>query len=260
MVAWRKPSVTSLRRQLALPLIAGTATVLALARSGVRSAGALFAMSLCSFVAVATIAEFAQGARAHRGRGPFGYIVGLRRVVGRNRRRYGGYVVHLGVVLIFLGLSGSAFKQTWTGQLRPGQSFEIGTFTIAYKSSDIRVTDEKMINMAIMQVSENGKVVKTLRPQRNFHLQQRQPQSEIGLMSTLSRDLYLVLTNMDRERTVTIKAWVNPLVAWIWLGGAVMTLGMIVIISGKPPRPQTLREQGSVRAPAPPRSKEQVKV
>jgi cytochrome c-type biogenesis protein CcmF len=235
LVAWRRASWPSLRRQMFLPLVGGTATVLALALNGVRSAGAMFGLGLTSFVAVVTIGEFARGARAHRGKGLLGYPKGLIEVISTNRRRYGGYIVHLGVVLIFLGISGTAFRQSWSGELSPGESFSIGRYDLTYERSRVYSTDEKVVRMAIVEVMEDGETVGRLTPQRNLHLVQDQPQSEIGLRTSLSDDLYLVLTQMDSNSTVTMRAWVNPLVAWIWIGGAFMALGMLVIISGRPP-------------------------
>lgn len=234
LVAWRKASVKALRRQFAIPLIAGAATIAALAAGGVRSASSLFALSLCVFVTVATVGEFVRGAAAHRTAGPVGWLVGLGRVVSRNRRRYGGYVVHLGVVLIFLGLSGTSFRLSWTGDMQVGDSFVLGDYRITYIDARTSETEEKFVNMAIMKVERDGEQVATLRPQRNFHFAQRQPQSEIGLHTTLSEDLYLVLTQMDESGQIVLRAWVNPLVAWLWIGGGVMSLGMLIILSAKP--------------------------
>ena len=248
LVAWRRATGLSLRRQFAAPLTVGAAVVVSLAARGIRSAGAMFALGLSAFVATSTISEFARGARAHRAPGPLGWAKGLVRVVGRNRRRYGGYVVHLGVVLIFVGLSGAAFKQTWSGAMAPGQSFRIGSYSVRYDSARSYRTPEKMVNMAMMTISDSSGPIATLKPQRNFHLAQRQPQSEIGLRSTLSEDLYLVLTQMDRSKTISLRAWVNPLVAWIWIGGAVMAAGMGIILSGKPPEAPAGRAKAAAQA------------
>ena len=247
LVAWRRASWRSLKRQMFLPLVAGAATISSLALNGVRSAGAMFGLGLVSFVAVATLGEFARGARAHRGKGILGYLTGLVTVVSGNRRRYGGYIVHLGVVLICLGISGSAFRQSWSGTLAPGDSFSIGRYDLTYLRPRTFTTDEKTVAMAVMNVFEDGRQVARLTPQRNIHLVQDQPQSEIGLRTSLSDDLYLVLTQMDSTATVTLRAWVNPLVAWIWIGGLFMALGMLVILSGKPPEQPSVRS-GEARA------------
>jgi cytochrome c-type biogenesis protein CcmF len=238
LVTWRRSSWLSLKRQLQLPLAAGAATVIALAAgAGVTSTGALFGLGLSAFVATATLGEFVRGARGHRGRGRFGLLKGLVEVIARNRRRYGGYIVHLGVVLICLGLSGTAFKQSWSGSLSPGQSFNIGGYSIRYDHPRAYSTPEKVVRMAVMTVRRDGDVVARLTPQRNLHLASNQPQSEIGLKSSLADDLYLVLTQIDLSGTVTMRAWVNPLVAWIWVGAVVMILGTLVIMSAVGPRP-----------------------
>lgn len=234
LVAWRRASVESLRRQFTLPVLAGSAAVVALAAAGIRSAGALTAMGLCAFVGTVMVAEFVTGAAAHRAIERSGWLHGLVRLIGRNRRRYGGYIVHLGVVLVFLGLSGAAFRQSWSGNLSPGQSFEIGSYSLTYREPRVFPTDEKMVMMAVMDVTRRGERIVTLTPQRNFHFAQRQPQSEVGLRTTLAEDLYVVVTQIDQTRTATIRAWINPLVVWIWIGGAVMAAGILVILSAKP--------------------------
>jgi cytochrome c-type biogenesis protein CcmF len=260
LIAWRRASKASLRRQFALPLFCGAATIAAMAGAGVRSVASLVGFSLCTFVAATLGAEFARGARAHRqvARSSgvrIGPLRALGRAVGRNRRRYGGYVVHLGVVLVFLGIAGSALKLTWSGTVRPGDTFSIGPYSVTYQRARAYPTEEKMVVMAIMGVSRDGKTIGTLTPQRNFHFAQQQPQSEVALRSTLAEDLYLVLTDVDQQTTAaTLRAWVNPLVAWIWIGGGVMALGMLVILSGRP-----ATEPARVRAPAP-RQREEVGV
>ena len=254
LVAWRRGSGRSLKRQIAVPAISGAFIIVVLALLQVRSAGAMFGLGLTVFVATATLGEFARGAAAHRGARPFGLLKGLVTVVGGNRRRYGGYIVHLGVVLICLGISGTAFRLTWSGVLAPGDTVSLGGYDIGYESARTFETDEKQVKMAVMSVSRDGKKVAELTPQRNLHFAQNQPQSEIGLRTTLSEDLYLVLTQMDAQNRVTLRAWLNPLVAWIWIGGAFMALGMLVILSGRPPEQRRVssgaRESERVAIPA----------
>lgn len=240
LVAWRRASPSSVMRQLSVPLFFGAATILLLAVGGVRAVASLLGLSLCAFVATTIAGEFFRGARAHRSvavaaGSRIGWIKAVARVVRRNHRRYGGYIVHLGVVLIVIGLSGAAFKQTWSGSLEPGEQFRIGAYSVRYVSPNVFATEEKMVRMAMVEVHRGDRYLGKLMPQRNFHFAQAQSQSEIGLRSTLAEDLYLVLTRMEESGTIGIRAWVNPLVAWIWVGGGVMALGMIVIMSGRPP-------------------------
>lgn len=237
LVAWRKASPATLRRELKMPFVIGTAAIIALAIGGLRSAGSVFGIGISAFVATATIGEFARGAAAHR-RSSGGLARGLIEVVSRNRRRYGGYVVHLGVVLMVVGFSGGGMRLSWRGAIEPGESFGIGPYSVTYRNFQRFRTSERMVVRTVMDVSKENGRVGTLVPQRNFHIAQQQPQSEVGIHSTLSEDLYLVLTQMDDSGTAVLQAWVNPLVAWIWIGGAVMTAGMIIILSGKPPEAQ----------------------
>jgi cytochrome c-type biogenesis protein CcmF len=255
LVTWRRASWPGLKRQLILPVAVGTGAVVGLASVGVRSAGAMFGLGLCAFVASATVGEFARGAKGHRSPGALGLARGLMEVIGRNRRRYGGYIVHLGVVLICLGLSGVAFKQTWSGSVSPGQTFDIGRYSIRYDSSKVYATDEKLVRMAVMTVEEDGRPAGRLTPQRNLHMATNQPQSEIGLKTSLVDDLYIVLTQMDTTGRVALRAWVNPLVLWIWIGAAVMVGGTFVVMSAggsrrtpSSPRKETVEERVAVPA------------
>lgn len=244
LVAWRKASSESLKKHFRLPLIFGAVTVLALAVNGVLSPGALLAYGLSAFVTVSTIGEFVRGARAHRSVEGGGRFRALRSVIGRNRRRYGGYIVHLGIVLIVVGIAGGAFRKSWSGELRVGESFRVGSYDVTYVRPRVFPTEERMVMMAVMEVRRGGRLLSVLRPQRNFHLAQQQPQSEIGLRTTPIDDLYIAVTQMDAQRTVSLDSWVNPLVMWIWIGGGVMAGGMLVILSGKPaPIPGHARER-----------------
>jgi cytochrome c-type biogenesis protein CcmF len=244
LVAWRRASAESLKRHFRFPLVIGAITILVLALLGIRSPGALLAFALSAFVVAATLGEFLRGVSAHRRIGGGSRIAALLKLVGRNRRRYGGYIIHLGVVLVFIGIAGGAFRKSWSGTLARGDSFEIGSYTVTYKRAFVFATDERMVNLAVMEIRKDGSYVGTLRPQRNFHIAQQQPQSEIGLRTNPAEDLYIVVRRMDDARAVEVDSWVNPLVMWIWIGGTVMAAGMLILISGKP-------SVSLARAPAP---------
>jgi cytochrome c-type biogenesis protein CcmF len=234
LVAWRRASGASLKRHFKIPLAAGALTVLGLAVAGVLSAGALLAFGLSAFVVATTVGEFVRGTRAHRRVEGGSRIQALMTLIGRNRRRYGGYIIHLGIVLIVIGIAGGAFRRNWSGRVEVGDSFRIGSYTVTYKRPIVRATEERMIAMAVMEVRQGDRFITTLRPQRNFHFPSQQPQSEIGLRTTAVEDLYIAISQMDAERAIELDAWVNPLVMWIWIGGLVMAAGMVVMLSGKP--------------------------
>jgi cytochrome c-type biogenesis protein CcmF len=249
LVAWRRASAQGLRRSFTLPLAAGAATIAVLFIAGVRSAGAALAIALCAFVTVTIVSEFVKGARAHARTDSTSFARGLTTTIRRNRRRYGGYIVHLGVVLIFLGLAGAAFVTTWSGSVAKGATFRVGSYELRYTTLSLWSTPEKKIAQVALAVTRGGHPVTTLLPQRNFHLAQQQTQSEVALRSTPAEDLYVVLTDLDPTTgNAVIRAWVNPLVAWIWIGGVVMALGMMLILSSKPPVDPPVPQRAATKA------------
>lgn len=233
LISWRRMSQGAFGRIVRLPLATGGVVALALGLLGVRSAGALLAFALSAFTAVAILGEFVRGSRVHRKREGLHWGSALTRTLLRNRRRYGGYIVHLGVVLIVIGFAGSAGKVERQAALDPGESMAIGDYALTYEGIEASSTPEKRINEAQIAVTRgDGRAVTTLAPQRNFHVAQRQWQSEVAIRSTPEEDLYVVVTYLERDGTAALRAFVNPLTWWIWAGAAIMTIGMSFIISG----------------------------
>jgi cytochrome c-type biogenesis protein CcmF len=253
LISWRRMSKGAFVRIVRVPLGIGAATAVTLGVFGVRSVGALLAFALCAFTAAAIAMEFARGSRVYRGRDRVGWGAALMRTLLRNRRRYGGYVVHLGVLLIVLGIAGSAWRVERSKPLQPGQAMQVGSYTLTYEGREQTSTAEKQVNTATIDVSRGGSHVTTLFPQRNFHFAQDQPQSEVAIRTTPLEDLYVVVTSFDTDGTAAIRAFVNPLTWWIWLGAAVMLFGMIVLLTGATPvaatalaRPPARREPAVV--------------
>lgn len=246
LISWRRMSKGSFARIVRLPLISGALTAIVLAVLGMRSTGALLAFSLCAFTAVAIGSEFVRGSRTHRSAGAR-WDSALLRTLLRNRRRYGGYVVHLGVILIVIGLSGSAFRSESQELLKIGESMTIGEYTLTYEALNQGQTDEKDINEAELSVARGGEAITTLRPQRNFHLAQQQPQSEVAIRTTPVEDLYVVISSFDQDGTAAVRAFVNPLTWWIWAGAVVMLAGMGVLLSNEKP----VAVRAAPRKPAP---------
>jgi cytochrome c-type biogenesis protein CcmF len=234
LISWRRMSKGALMRIIRIPLLAGAAVTVLLAAMGTRSTGALLAFGLCTFTATAITGEFVRGSRVYRARGAR-WRDAIGQTLMRNRRRYGGYVVHLGVLLIVLGLAGATFRSESQALVPVGDSMEIGDYTLVYRGLDRGSTSEKEINAAQVDVFRGGRQITTLRPQLNFHFAQSQRQSEVAIRTTPIEDLYVVVTSLDRDGAAGLRAFVNPLTWWIWAGAAVMLLGMAVIMSGGAP-------------------------
>ncbi|HWD08685.1 MAG TPA: heme lyase CcmF/NrfE family subunit [Actinomycetota bacterium] len=236
LVAWRRASAASIRKNFALPFAAGALVILTLYASGVRSAGAAFAIGLGAFVTVTIATEFVKGARAHARTELLPFPRALGRTLTRSRRRYGGYIVHFGVVLIFLGLAGASFVKTWSGGMSPGQDFTIGAYRVHYVGVRLGSKPGELMSDAVMDISRGGHQIAVMNPSINFYTAQQQNQPTVALRSTPAEDLYLALNDLDpKTGDIVLRAWVNPLVMWIWIGGVVMALGMILILTGRPP-------------------------
>ena len=234
LISWRRMSKGAFVRVVRAPLAAGIAVAVALAAAGVRSMGALLAFALCAFTAVSIGAEFLSGSRVYRAQN-VGLLSALGRTLLRNRRRYGGYIVHLGVVLIVVGLAGAAFRTETSAEVPQGGSMRVSAYTLRYERFEQQQTPERQIGKATIGVYRGGRRVSTLYPQRNFHFAQRQPQSEVAIRTTPAEDLYVVVTSFNNKGAAALRAFVNPLTWWIWVGAAVFALGMSVILSGPTP-------------------------
>ncbi len=246
LISWRRMSKGSFWRLVQVPLGAGIVTAAGLGLLGISSAGALLSFALCAFTATAIIAEFTRGSSVYRRRDDIGTLGAINQTIRRNRRRYGGYIVHLGVLLIVIGFAGNAFKTERRADMSPGETLEIGSYTLTYEGLTTQSTPEKDIYEAQIAVSRAGEALGGLRPQRNLHLAQGQPQSEVAIRTNPIEDLYVVMTGFDGDGSAVIRAFVNPLTWWIWAGAAVMLGGMLVIMWGSTPVTVT----STVRAPA----------
>jgi cytochrome c-type biogenesis protein CcmF len=149
----------------------------------------------------------------------------------RNTRRYGGYLVHMGIVLMFIGFTGHAFNQSEVKELNTGQSMQVGRYDL--KMVDLRQgeTANYEWHRATIQVSKSGDFLGTLEPERRFYTASKQGTSEVGIRQRPNEDLYLNFGGMsdDNQRAV-IQAYVFPLVSWIWIGGLVLVGGTLVCL------------------------------
>ncbi|MGH9559045.1 MAG: heme lyase CcmF/NrfE family subunit [Bryobacteraceae bacterium] len=231
LIAWRRSSFESLRRAFTWPLLAGIAVAAALAALGVRNFYALVSFLLCTFVVAAVVIEFFKGASAIRGKSGSNLLRSMIELTHRNTRRYGGYIVHMGIVFMFIGFTGSAFNQDKTVEAAPGQSIQIGPYQL--RAGDIESTQNENDAASIlpMQVSKNGENLGTLRPEHRFYLVAKQPVSVVAIRRRLNEDLYINFAGMsaDNQRAV-IQAYIFPLVSWIWIGYWVVLSGTIICL------------------------------
>ena len=231
LIAWRRASIANLKRQFAVPVAGGVFLGAALFALGMRDGYALVSYTLAGFVLTTITQEFVKGVNARRRMHDEPVPVAFVRLIARNRRRYGGYIVHFGVIVIMIGFAGSAFNQDIERELTPGQSMSIGPYTLTMRSNTQDDNANYSSEWAIVDVSKNGKPLTTMYPERRFFKASQQPQSMVALHTTLKEDLYLVYSGINQDTgNPIIKAHLNPLVLWIWIGVHIMIIGTIVAL------------------------------
>jgi cytochrome c-type biogenesis protein CcmF len=227
LLAWRKSTLVNLRDQFMWPVLAALATTGVLAALGVRVWISGICFALCAFVSGTIVQEFVRGANVRRSATGTDLLTAMIGLVGRNKRRYGGYIVHVGIVLIFLGFAGEGFKLEEEVALKPGQQVTIGRFTLRNDALKVTSDDQKQMVTAHISVFEGGRQIDTLYPAKwFFRKHEDQPTTEVAIRRRPSEDLYVVLAKPEVEtQTAFLHINVNPLVNWVWFGFGVMALG-----------------------------------
>jgi cytochrome c-type biogenesis protein CcmF len=231
LFSWRKTSVESLRRNFQWPGVASVVLVAALIAAGMRSFYALISFGFCLFVALTVFAEFYKGSKSIAAKNDMNFLRAAVELTHRNTRRYGGYIVHMGIVLMFIGFTGQAFQSKDVKELNKGDSFKIGRYDLRMVDLEHGENDNYQFDRATLDVLSNGEDLGFLRPEKRMYKASRQPTSEVALRIRPNEDLYLNFAGMsdDNQRAV-IQAYVNPLVSWVWLGGLVLIGGTLICL------------------------------
>jgi cytochrome c-type biogenesis protein CcmF len=243
VIAWRKATPRNLKRNFALPLGVSAATGLAFFAAGVHHPYALATFALAAFTLTTIVVEFWKGTRARAKIEGEGTAPALVHLFQRNRRRYGGYVVHAGFVLCCCGFAGKAFNAEKQAALRPGESVTIRSpfghsYELMYQAMSWYPAQNMTKIVATVEVRRNGRLVGMLAPEKRAYKQREEVTSEVGIRRAWNEDLYLImagvadadqfLAGQNPRPVATFKVLVNPLVTWIWLGGIVMAFGTLV--------------------------------
>ncbi len=232
LLPWRRASHEHLRRSFVTPLaIAGVATLL-LAILGLRAPAALIALAASIFAGATVGWEYHRGVRARMRSTGERAPVALARLVGRARSRYGGYLVHLGVVLIAVGvICSSSFQLAREATLPPGGSMTIGRYTLTNQGlEEGRFSGGRTVT-ARVQVAETNGETRIVAPAKVFYENfNDQPATHIAIETDNLEDLYLVLAGWAADGSISLAAFVNPMVSLIWIGGVVLLLGTVVTL------------------------------
>lgn len=230
--AWRASTGKTLGRGIWKPSILAAVVVAGLYFVGVKHWAALLGLGLSALVLFVTLYEFWRGAAARSRTQGEPLPVALWNLAGRNRRRYGGYIIHLGVVLMAVGIVGIEMFQTQTqGSLASGESLQLGRYTIQYR--DLKIfdhTDGRQIARAELSIYKDGYYIGELNPRLDYYYESQQQMTIPGVRSTLDDDLYVLLVAWEpiTSQGATFRIFHNPLVNWLWIGGIVFILGTLV--------------------------------
>jgi cytochrome c-type biogenesis protein CcmF len=232
LFAWRKTSLESLRRAFLWPTALTLVTAAILFAAGMRAFYAIMSFALCVFVTATIVQEFYKGTSVRARNTGEGFGAALVNLTLRNKRRYGGYIVHFAVVVIFIGLTGNAFNLEVHETLTPGKSFDIGRYTL--KMIDYREGDDPNYQYGAVTIEayRDGKLLEVMRPEkRAYKFGDGQTTTEVALRSTLREDLYVIFSGPTNDRKgYEFIAFVNPLVFWVWFGSLIMVFGTLITL------------------------------
>jgi cytochrome c-type biogenesis protein CcmF len=280
VIAWRRASRKNLKKNFLWPTVGGLGVVAAFYAAGARHGLALTTFGVSAFVMWIIVVEFWKGTKARARIEQENFANAFGHLVWRNRRRWGGYIVHVGMVLIFTAFAGAAWNREVIQTLDPGESAEIAspfghTYTVTYDGlSSYRATANQVNDnlawqaLALLTVRKEGERVGQFTTEIRGYIQPADARTtEVGIHSTPLEDLYVILSSVEdlsgavvsndpEAQTATFKFLVNPLVGWIWAGGFVLTLGSLIAlwpsaerVRGTSPAPS--RREATVIAPEP---------
>jgi len=234
LIGWRRATAENLARNFLRPLVVSIVTAIGLFVIGVRDGYGLLSFSAVAFVLATIGLEFYRGMLTRVRQYSENPATALIKLIANNRRRYGGYIVHIGVILGVVGIAGSTFYQFETqANLKPGETMQVKNFTLQFDGLQVYPTENRQVIAARMVVLQDGNRIATLVPEKNYYPSPNpdlsQWTTEVAIRTTATEDLYLILAGFDAKAgTATIKAIINPLVVWLWIGFALLVAGTVI--------------------------------
>jgi cytochrome c-type biogenesis protein CcmF len=239
LIAWRKASTANLQRQFTWPVLTGLLVLAAALIGGMREFYSLTALALAGFTAGTLVQEFTRGTTARHRMYNESYPRALFHLFARNRRRYGGYLVHAGILIYFVAFIGMAFRRDMEATLKPGESVTMmSPFGHSYKLTHVGVSQYEALNRIVtaasVQVTRDGKPFGLLSSEKRQHVDSFgrptfEPSTEVAIRSTPQEDLYIVYAgSVQGTEEAVYRFTINPLVMWVWTGGVVLVFGGLI--------------------------------
>ena len=235
-IGWRGSTIRSLRKDLMIPFTFALFAAGSLLLLGLRHALAILAFSICTFVLAGTLLLFYRGLHDRRHTSQDNYLLAFVSMIRTHRGRYGAYIVHLGIVLIVIAVTGSsAYTVQQEATLEPGASVTVGDYSLRYDDFAFYPAQGKDVAAATLSVFQGERQVHVLAPERHFRHRAQQFASEAAIRTTLKEDLLVALIDWDGgDPAIVVRVIVRPLVVWMWIGGAVMVLGTVIAVWPRP--------------------------
>ncbi|MFC2031012.1 heme lyase CcmF/NrfE family subunit [Chloroflexota bacterium] len=241
LIDWRQTTVERVLRGVWLQLVVGVLAAVLLILFGVREVWAVISFSVVAFVATTIVLQMSQGVVARMRSAGENVIQATSRAVANNRRRYGGQLIHLSILLIVIGITGSQAYQTEVQvALAVGDDVDVQGYRLSYVDyvyQEIEDDGNKARNQALLDVYRGDRRVTTIGPERNLHSNVEGAVTEVALRSNLKEDLYVVLASLEPDGLAAFQVLINPMVIWLWIGGAVMLAGTLVAAWPAPAAP-----------------------
>ena len=237
ILVWRRTSKQAFIRNFSLPIAFGLVSLLGGIIIGM-SGYVIISFALIGFVTAVILEEFIRGIRSRRKVQNETVITALISMVRKNRSRYGGYIVHLGIVFMFVGFTGRAFNQELEFPIKKGQFQKFGSYQFEFISLQELERPNHFAWVAGLNVwNDQNEIITRLSPEKRIYFHRdpnpdrRQPHSELSIFSTVFKDIYSIFSGIDIEQEIAyIKIMINPLVWWVWLGGWVLVAGTLIAL------------------------------
>ena len=240
LIAWRRASAANLQRQFTIPVVAALVAGVSLFALGIRGLAPLLSYIFCALVLATIVQEFYKGTGARTKMYGERAFVAFPRLIARNRRRYGGYIVHVGVVVIFAAFAGLAFKREFDLNFKPGDSHEVtDAWGHRWKFLNQGISNYSVLNRDVtaiaLDVTRDGAPAGVITSEKRQHVDSRgaptfEPSTEVGIRSSFKQDVYVVLAGIRGDGSAEVRVTFNPLVRWVWTGGLLMAIGGMIVM------------------------------
>ena len=231
LTMWYRSSLKRIEMSIRWPALVATIFIAVLYAFGVRNWAALLGFWIVGFTGILTLLEFWKGTRARMRRGESAWTA-FSNLMARNRRRYGGYWIHIGVLVMAFGIIGTElFQQETQIRLQSGESVALGNYEMVFNQVErYPGPDDLVITEATVDVYQNGRLVRTLQPRSELYTRTMQPMTIPNARSTITEDFYVLLVDWEplSPNEATFRVYLNPLINWVWAGAVIFTIGTLI--------------------------------